>query len=86
MAQSLRLFLIVTRCLAGSGSARANFPPMCAGVHKRLCLLVFVSSVASTMVFRHPEWFALLAVNIKKGHSPCEEWPLQMPLYSGFVW
>ena len=56
MAQSLRLFLVMTRCLAGSGSARANFPPMCAGVHTRRCLLVFVSSVVPRIVSRHPLW------------------------------
>ena len=63
----------MTRCLAGSGSARANFPPLCAGVRKRLCLLVFVSSVVPRIVSRHPLWLPSWLSISKKGHSPCGE-------------
>ena len=55
-----------TCCLGASGSAWVNCLPLCAGVHTRRCLLVFVSSVV-------PEWSPvihggspLLAVKIEK--------------------
>ena len=74
-----------TRCLSGSGSAWVKCPLLCAGVHTRRCLHVFVSSVVPRIVSRHPLWLSSWLSNIEKGHSSIEEWPLQVPMDSGFV-
>ncbi len=55
---------------------------MYAGVHTRRCFLVYVPSVALEWSRDSPLWLS----KAKKGHSSLEEWPLQLPLNSGFVW